>query len=415
MRAAARPLVYFPFLTFLIFILSFLAFISHYYTTSVTDPTSLFFDPIRGHERHYSLQRQNEAELYLGNLNLSALSDSRETVPRMCIGIPTVARDGEQYIRTTIASLLAGLTPTERREIFLVVLIAHTFPHSHPIFHETWLETAVDKVLFYNVSQHQTNTLTVWEKQKEFAKKGIFDYVYTLRHCLATGAQWITLVEDDTLAADGWYFHAVQALEEAEDRHTADPRPDWLYLRLFFTEEFLGWNIEELPKYLVSSFSIMLIAAVSIILIRQCTLSRYLTNSLILTITLIYVPALITLYFAAGRLTVQPLVAGLREMPKYGCCAQGLVFPREMATRVATYLENMGEGFVDELLEAWANEEGFVRWATCQVSCSTSADIAAKAMISAPKPSGDRALRRRYGALVLRSCGIQRGWGRNTK
>ena len=279
----------------------------------------------------------------------------------MCIGIPTVAREGEQYIRSTIGSLLAGLDPQHRQEIHIIILIANTFPHEHPIFHETWIETAVDDVLFYNVSQNYTNLLTQWERERTFGKKGLFDYSYTLQRCLETGAQWITMLEDDTLAAAGWYPKTIDALEKADDQHRRGHQ-DWLYLRLFFTEEFLGWNIEETPLYLLQSLFVFAIIAGSLLAIRQFAFSRYVTDSFIVTAACIYTPALILLYFAAGRITMQPLSPGVHEMPKFGCCAQGFVFPRNMAARVVSYLDSVGEGFVDQLLEDWANREGFVRW-----------------------------------------------------
>ena len=283
----------------------------------------------------------------------------------MCIGIPTVARDGpEQYVRSTVGSLLVGLNAAERNEIYLTVLIAHTLPHIHPISHEQWFESAVDNVLYYNMSQQQqTNIITSWEKDKAFAKKGLYDYIYTLQHCTETGAQWVTMIEDDTLAAEGWYPRAIHALERADYYHQGGSYNDWLYLRLFFTEEFLGWNMEELPIYSLAAAGMMTIVAVCLLVIRRHVLSRYFTDSIVLSFTFIYTPALIALYFAAGRLTVLPLAPGVREMPRFGCCAQGLVFPREMAIRTVSYLKTRGEGFVDEFLEGWANEEGFVRWA----------------------------------------------------
>ena len=377
MRAtAARPFVLYPsspssccflpprFLLFLTFLITYL-FLAQYCRRhlSFADPTSIFFDPVKGHEQHYSLQRQHEADLFLSTLNITSAHDSSAAhPPRMCLGIPTVAREGEQYIRSTIGSLLAGLELRHRQEIHITILIANTFPHKHPIFHEPWIESAVDDVLFYDVNRNVTNLLTQWEKERAYTKKGLFDYSYTLQRCLETGAQWIAMLEDDTLAAEGWYPRTMDALDKADDQHQQSHQ-DWLYLRLFFTEEFLGWNIEEAPRYLLQSLVISAAVAGFLLLFRSFTPNRFIiTDSFIMITALVYTPALILLYFAAGRITMQPLSPGVLEMPKFGCCAQGLVFPRNMAARVVSYLDSVGEGFVDQLLEEWANKEGFVRW-----------------------------------------------------
>ncbi len=58
-----------------------------------------------------------------------------------------------------------------------------------------------------------------------------------------------------------------------------------------------------------------------------------------------------------------PFRPGVHEMPKFGCCAQGLVFSSGMATKTIDHLREAGAGFVDELIEAWANDMGYVRWA----------------------------------------------------
>ena len=74
----------------------------------------------------------------------------------MCIGIATVAREGEQYIRDTVGSLLAGLNQTQRSEILLLILIAHTTPSTHPVFDEPWFRTLPDKVILYDPDNPST-------------------------------------------------------------------------------------------------------------------------------------------------------------------------------------------------------------------------------------------------------------------
>ena len=344
------------------FLFLYLALIQYCSYAFNRDPTSAFFDPNRGYERKYSLTRQNEADSFVQNSIVSAPSGDARGDPVMCVGIATVGRDEEQYITSTIGSLLDGLSSAERGEIYLVVLIAHTAPHVHPIYGEKWFTNVVDKVLLYDVNQKQMDDLTAWEKEKNYRKKAVFDYTYVLQRCRDTEAQWIAMIEDDTLAVKGWYPKAIEALETADTMHPTADDKDWLYMRLFFTEEFLGWNSEEWPRYLIGSLGVAGMVAMVLLLIRQFVLDKAITNLVIAVICLLCTPACILLYFFAGRLSVQPLHPGVYQMPKFGCCAQGLVFSHRMVPKVVARLAQIREGFVDEIVEAWANEANLVRW-----------------------------------------------------
>ena len=347
------------FLAFFFIYLGLVRYCSHVF---YRDPTSFFFDPARGYERHYSLTRQEEAEVFVQNSNSTTSRTPARKDPQLCVGVATVGRDEEQYVRSTIGSLLDDLTSTERAEIYLVVLIAHTTPSDHPIYGEQWLMNVVDKVLLYDVDQHKTDDLMTWELEKDYRKKAIFDYTYVLQKCHDRGAQWIAMIEDDTLAVKGWYPKAIEALEKADALQPGTHEKDWLYLRLFFTEEFLGWNSEEWPRYLLGSVGVIGMTTMIMLLIRQFVLEKTLTNSILAVICLVWTPACILLYFLAGRLSMQPLSPGVYQMPKFGCCAQGLVFSDRMAPKVIGRLAQIREGFVDEIIEAWANEAGLIRW-----------------------------------------------------
>ena len=369
-KGKARPFFSTPVgLSLVLFLSIFLPLIHHCKHTYFRDPTSAFFDPVRGYERSYSLQREQQA---LEKVVESANHDGFVSPPvrharvlRMCIGIATVAREGEQYVQRTVGSLLAGLNETQRSEIRLLTLIAHTTPEVHPAFDETWLRVLSDEVLLYDGRNPYLNQLIHWESDRNFLAKGRFDYAFVLGHCLASGAPYIAIIEDDTLAAEDWYQRTVDALEQVQDyhhRHLATST-DWLYLRLFFTEEFLGWNIEEWPAFLAQVISIEGLTAMILHLLHQW-LPRYIPHSVILVFTGIYIPSLIFLYLAAGRLSMQPLTPGVVRMPNFGCCTQGLVFPRQIVPEVIERLGSANEGFVDQNLEQWAAEgDGLARWA----------------------------------------------------
>ena len=349
---------------FLFFSLVYLALIRYCSQSYYRDPTSAFFDPNRGYEPRYSTERQNDADNFIRHANLTTYIQITPEEPKMCVGIATVAREQDQYVRRTIGSLTDGLEPNERKQIFLIVLIAHADPQMHPIYGEPWLTKVADKTLLYDVSHGRLQKLRDWETNKDYRQKAVFDYTYVLQRCVDAGTQWIAMIEDDTLAVEGWFSRTMEALQKADEQHPTTEEMDWLYLRLFYTEEFLGWNAEEWRRYLAASIAIAGMTGMALLLIRQFVFEKTITNSVIAIACLVCAPACISLYFMAGRLSMHPPLPGIYRMPKFGCCAQGLVYSHKMASQVVNRLSRVREGYVDQIVEAWANEANLVRWVT---------------------------------------------------
>ena len=346
--------------TFLSFLVVYLLAVVYLSNTSYRDPTSFFFDPNHGYERRYSLLRQHEAETFIEKANSSSPRSAILNEPEMCIGIATISRPTHQYIRAAIGSLLQGLTQQERDEISLIVFIAQTDPQEHPIYGEAWVEALSDQVLSYDVPNEELEHLKNLERGKNYREKGAYDYAYVLDKCVATGAPWVTVIEDDTIAVAGWYQRAIAAAKKVDTDLSRDR--DWLYLRLFYTEEFLGRNSEDWLYYLVNSCGAILLTAIIMFSTRSCGYQRTITNVVIGTVCLVCVPACVLLYFLAGKLSIHPLNPGIHEMPNFGCCGQGFVFSRRSASSVVQHLREKKVGFVDMLLEEWANEANLARW-----------------------------------------------------
>ncbi|KAL8932976.1 MAG: hypothetical protein Q9216_006583 [Gyalolechia sp. 2 TL-2023] len=347
---------------FLSFLLLYLSLIQVCRYAFYRDPTSTFFDPSRAYEHIYSLQRQQEANAFIQAFNDSSSNNDNKAPSSeitTCLGMTTVERSGEQYIRSAFGSLLEGLAEDERRRLYTIVLIAHTEPERHPVYHEPWLRELVDNILTYDkLNTEQLDLLKEWEQEKDYRRKAIFDYTYLLETCIDSGAAWIAMVEDDTLAVKGWYPRTMAALDVADSKSI-----DWLYLRLFFTEEFFGWNSEFWPTYLLASVSIVTAVGLSLWTLRIFVLHRSVSNWTILTACFVYTPACIVLYFMAGRTSMLPMAAGVHEMPNFGCCAQGFVFSSTAAARVVSKLKEIERGFVDMIIEEWANNEHLTRFA----------------------------------------------------
>ncbi|KAI9682197.1 MAG: hypothetical protein M1817_000251 [Caeruleum heppii] len=357
---------------FSIFYLLAFRYLSH---ANYRDPTSYFFDPTRAYERRYSNERIKQADAFIEaahRVSPPASEVTRTEPPSLCLGIATVARrGGEQYVRQTVGSLLAGLTEVERRAIYLDLLIAHTDPHTHPIAREKWIETLPDKVLQYDpTNAADLARLRTWKEGSWYRNKTIYDYTYLLRDCLATGARYIAMIEDDTLAVEGWLPRAMSAVEEVDTRmrlHRSDQNFAWIYLRLFFEEDLLGWNSENWPSYLFWSFVIWATVTGALLLLLTHAPSRWLRSHLpptaIITTATICIPLCIILFFLGGRHSIWPLAAGVHEMNRYGCCSQGYIFPAAIVPRFLELTDyDRTDWLVDMMVETIADAQGWARW-----------------------------------------------------
>jgi hypothetical protein len=257
------------------------------------------------------------------------------------------------------------LTKEERQDFWLEPFIVNRDPEEHLTYHEPWLAAVSDHVLTYvDAPPHVKAQLEVFSPG-DFMKKALFDYACLLRTCYNEGVPWVIMLEDDTIAAEGWFYRMRMAVEELVQRRDFG---NMLYLRLFYNERLLGWNSEELFGYVVWSLSIeALVVGVLFVALRYGPprTKMVLTPRTIVMVTAICTPMLLALYFAAGRLTVAPLWRGLNRMPTYGCCSQALVFPRHQIPQLLDYYEaKVWEGgYVDVLTEIYAKREGFDQWA----------------------------------------------------
>jgi len=271
----------------------------------------------------------------------------------LCVGVPSIARPGVHYLRTTVGSLLAGLTQEERDGIHLKVFILHTDPSVHQAYHEVWLSNLTDDVLLYNLTTEEYHHIRRLERQHGLHReKGLFDYTYLLKACHATKAPYIAILEDDVVALDGWYHRMVEALRSARSRSNPDlgrAAGDFLYLRLFYTERYLGWNSEDWPTHSFWCLSAITISAAAIWCLRSFspTFARALTPTMSFAVVGTLVPWALLLVFAAGRVTAFPPPRGINSMNNFGCCAQGLVFPAHKALELIQYYIEKKIGFAD--------------------------------------------------------------------
>ncbi|KAL4746815.1 hypothetical protein BDW72DRAFT_210140 [Aspergillus terricola var. indicus] len=335
----------------------------YYHGVSYRDPTSYFFDADRAYERQYSAKRVAEAESFL-----SAAGDVAppSRVPgqqsSLCMGIVSVKRRGDQYVGLTVASLLDGLNEWERSKILLYLRIGNTDPKVHPIYSEKWVETLPDRLLTYSPDDPDFEQLKEWEEGGWYRNKTIYDFTTLMRECYESGADYVAMLEDDTLAVKGWFPSAMRALDTVQSRTAGR---DWIYLRLFYIDGLLGWNGEEWPKYLAWSLIVWASISGAMVASKRAfkTELRSIPMSAIWLTSAVFIPAAIVLHFLAGRQTMWPISPGVHEMNKYGCCSQGLVFPRAIIPRFLEHTDLTTDWLVDMMVEKIADSQGWSRWA----------------------------------------------------
>lgn len=312
---------------------------------SASDPTSFFFQPDQTYQirHHQYISRAQEAQHILSTTKPSTANQTLS----LCVGIPTVKRPRTQYLNVTIASLLDGLSSDQQSNIAIHVLFAHVRPQQHPDFQLPWVPRLVDRVFTYETLKAPLAVLRRLERERHIVEKARFDYRLLLESCLRTTASWILMLEDDVLAQRHWYENTLQALDTVGQSKT-----NWLYLRLFYTDKFLGWNAEDWPGYLGWSLVVvMVIGGLGLTARRIRCCREILTRSFLAVVCFVCVPLCILLYFLAGRMTVSPFKPGLHVMNHGGCCSQALLFPREHVPLVVKYLEKTSKVPVDSALE----------------------------------------------------------------
>lgn len=335
---------------------------------SYRDPSSLFFDARRAYTPSYSAYRTDEANAYINAVEHSDRNGSLAVQPPLvCLGIATVARREHQYVRAAVGSLFAGLSEDERKLIFFNLLIGHIEPSIHSVFAEKWLDVVPDRLLQYSKTTPDYDQIKAWEEGGWYRNKSIYDYKYLLNDCYETGAQYVAMIEDDTLAVDGWFQRLLDALDIVQTRMQASfPEQRWIYLRLFYTDDLLGWNSEEWPTYLFWSFTFWFSLSTAMFGIKRCFPRKieFMPTDIIATISFFCLPATIVLFFLAGKQTVMQISPGVHVMNKYGCCTQGMVYPRAVIPQILDQVRLETKGLVDMQIENVSDSGGFVRWAT---------------------------------------------------
>ncbi|KAI0010832.1 hypothetical protein F4779DRAFT_276023 [Xylariaceae sp. FL0662B] len=363
---------------FLAFLLCYALVAVYLQSKCYRDPSSIFFRPERARVLSYSSFRKAQARKFADYAALHPpikSTNSTSTAPEICIGVSSVSRHGFSYLKDALGSVLQGLDDIERRRVHLVVFLAHSDQSRHEDYRQPWLLNMADNLPTYPGDRETLGLVRQLEADDSYeshARKQKIDYSVLLSECAKVNPKYTMTLEDDVIAMDGWYHRVLNALQTATMKTRELGRDSFLYLRIFYDGRLLGWNSEEWPLYVEWSIAILIIQVAVIALLRWCMplVRHLLTPFAVLLLCGVCTPMLIGLFFAAGRSCMMPKSAGVHLMHKYGCCAQGLVFPQdEVVENLLPMYRDTDDNHaaVDTFLEDWATAHDRLRWAVTPV------------------------------------------------
>jgi hypothetical protein len=359
-----------PYTLLLIPVIFFL--LGHQYVSSLgyRDPSSRYFNPSIAYDRIYTKYRSDQANRFVDTYNEPSTAPFKRTSkedPMFCVGMLTLARpSGDVYFRTSLASLLVGLSQEERNQLHVMPFVTHSNQSEHPAWGEPWLEKVTDKILEYGVNDHMSQELLdhIKELEEIRRKKGepdrekhMTDYTYLIRSCLDYNPKYVLMLEDDTLAIDGWLHRTKAAIAEVERQSELAGEGQFFYLRLFYTERGFGWDMGKWHTYARNcGILVLLTNAMLFLTLKKSPAARQRALPVLLSVNVTLATA-IFLYFTVGYNVTHPLPAGVTRMPKGGCCAQGMIYPATKIPMLADFYEKEQIGFVDTLAEKLADHQ----------------------------------------------------------
>lgn len=268
-----------------------------------------------------------------------------------------------QRYKASVGSILEGLTPEERSDLYLSVHFANTNPSIHPSWDQPWLNRLVDKAYTYETSDVIYQYMSDMEHNRKSAEKNIIDYTYALQSCYNTGANWIVVFDDDIIVADGWFSRTLIALYEVEV-NTLKTSREWLYMRLFNEERMLGWGSKDIGSHSEPWISLgvvcFILGVVQAARPRSRLVRKYMDTGRLVVICVIAVPAFVILFFQAGKASTLPPSPGVRE-ENFGSVSKGLVFPSRQVPSLIDTLRHRRKGDIARFIDDLSIEAGMAR------------------------------------------------------
>lgn len=170
---------------------------------------------------------------------------------------------------------------------------------------------------------------------------------------LETGAPYIFILEDDVILADGWFVKTMNGLHQLSHGPTARNN-SWIYLRLFYTETSLTWSSSDFwYRNMPLAFLLVMGSGCALLLAirrHRPTTRPTLNNWTIAAVCLVVIPVFTGLLYMVGKYSLLTLESVV-EINGPGCCAQGLVFPREQVPALMARLQEKKSRQTDSMIE----------------------------------------------------------------
>lgn len=255
----------------------------------------------------------------------------------LCVGIRSVPRSGSgrQYLPSTIAGLLRGLSAEQRREIYIVVANGAVPAREH---HAAFaVESFIDEMVVANEAQQRLKKQVKFVEDQRldlFLPKlvptdgalGRMDWIMAAEACLnRTNAPYLLLMEDDVFAYRYWYHYLTDY---------AFPKlgHNWFRVDLFFIDSWNGWDTDEAIYLIVACVLAALL--VTALLLRRCGHYEPRIHPLALLYNFLVLASVFAAIFATpwwlNKMNVMPdRPWGLNPITGKICCAQAYLFNRQ--------------------------------------------------------------------------------------
>lgn len=258
------------------------------------------------------------------------------------------------------------MSEKERSRLSVNVLFANINPKEHIAWNRQWISKLTDSAYSYTTKDPVYETVRQYEEAGEISRKAIYDYTFAMRQCYDSGAQWIAIFEDDIIFADGWYLQTLRSLFDISKRiKDQTAQAEWIYLRLFNQERSTGWASRRIGGNHEFLISLGVAAAFCPMLLigrkHSPKLRRHVDDHTLGVVFCLIIPSFVVLFFQAGKASLLPPSPGT-YMQRYGCCSQGLVFPREIISTVIDYLHFREDGKIDVLINQLQIKENLDRY-----------------------------------------------------
>ena len=278
----------------------------------------------------------------------------------MFISINAVPNRTERYLSQTIGSLLRSLSPEEVSGVRIEILADGSFEELQKIKDHS-LEPLV-KVI-YNPARRQTPRGT---STASWRQGSVLHYLHAMERCIAKKAEYCLVLDDDTLASQGWLSKALKEVRQLESGNYGAEGKQWMILKLFqpvWGNERQNWHGGNMFLLLAMG----LLGAIPCGLLANCPCQNLTPSHFFWSLG--GFAAALFVFWAAGKANLEWIVGDGAVHP-HGTChmAQANLFHRARAES-AGFLEHLKNQslqgpFIDLLICDFFQQKNEPMWTT---------------------------------------------------